>query len=398
MSPKITLFSNLFPTPRDPERGIFIQQFAEALAQQVDLQVICPLPWNPHLPFTRNRHPELSEIPAATSINGIKVYYPRYPLLPKISDPLHAALMFCGAALPSLRQLRNHSSDLICTHWVYPDGTCSNWISRLAGLPMTLTALGSDINRDQHHRLLRFQIKRTLQKTDHLFAVSKALREEMIKLGAPPDKTDYVPNGVDFEKFSALDRSASKAALGLDQRQLIISIGRLVDVKDHATLITAISQLPARHRNQVQVAIIGDGPLHATLKQQINRLGLQDQITLTGKIAHQELPTWIGAAHLLCLPSKNEGQPNVLLEAIAAGRPVVASATGGIPEIVSEGNGLLFPAGNSQALAAAISKCLEQNWQQTAIQETIANRTFEQMAQRYLKIFNALMPTEPSGI
>lgn len=394
MPPKITLFSNLFPTPQDPERGVFIQQFAEALAQQVDLQVICPLPLNPHLPFTHNRHPELSGIPTAATVNGINVYYPRYPLLPKISDPLHAALMFAGVALPSLRRLRSHSSDLICTHWVYPDGTCSRWISRLAGLPITVTALGSDINRDQHHRLLRFQIKRTLEKATHLFAVSKALREEMIKLGAPADSTDYIPNGVDFNKFSPLDRSDSKIALGLDQRPLILAIGRLVDVKDHATLITAISRLPAQHRDQVQVAIIGDGPLHSSLNQQINRLGLQDQITLTGKIAHRDLPTWIGAAHQLCLPSKNEGQPNVLLEAIAAGRPVVASATGGIMEIVTPGNGLLFPVGDSQALAAAICQCLEQDWQTAAIQETIAERTFEHMAEQYLTIFNALLSAE----
>jgi len=114
--------------------------------------------------------------------------------------------------------------------------------------------------------------------------------------------------------------------------------------------------------NSVELHILGKGSEKKKLQRKIRKSAKNRNIFLHDKVDHEEMPYWFNSCNVFCLPSLNEGTPNVILEALACRKPVVASAVGGIPDIVDRGSGILFPAGDIEALAAALSEAIKKNW------------------------------------
>ncbi|MDQ2066242.1 glycosyltransferase [Xinfangfangia sp. CPCC 101601] len=133
----------------------------------------------------------------------------------------------------------------------------------------------------------------------------------------------------------------------------LVAIGRLTEQKGIPLLIEAMA-LVARQRRDLHLTLIGDGPFRSLLEAQIARAGLQQQITLTGWLDEAGVRDHLAQAHALVLPSFAEGLPMVVMEAFAAGRPVIASAINGVPELVTADTGWLVPSGDPQALATAL--------------------------------------------
>jgi glycosyltransferase involved in cell wall biosynthesis len=162
-----------------------------------------------------------------------------------------------------------------------------------------------------------------------VIAVSAALREALIEIGAPSDKITVLRNGVDTTLFRPpADRAAIRAELGFVGPTLI-SIGLLIERKGHHRTIAAMTKLP-----DFSLFIIGEGPERDRLNALIARLGLGKRVRLLGARPHAELPLWYGAADASVLSSSREGWANVLLESMACGTPVVASPIWGNPEVV----------------------------------------------------------------
>lgn len=391
----VLLFSNLYPTPAEPERGIFIRQLAQALARHCKLIVVCPLPWLPRQSrFRRWFSAGYADIdlPTHRRDGAIDVYYLRYPLVPKISDYIQGWLIaiFCWRRLSAI--CTRHRVTLISGQWIYPDGFAAALYASQRRIPLVLTALGSDINRDLERPLIAPQIRFALAHSDFVAAVSEPLRAKMERSGVPTHKLKYIPTGVDQEKFHIQDRAWCRAGLGLAERdKIVVVIGRLVAVKGHDILLRALEILRREWPLRVVCYIVGDGPLRATLAAQAQALGLTDSVVFVGARAHDELPQWLGAADVLCLPSRNEGQPNVVLESLAAGRPVVAAAVGGVPQLVNANNGSLFPAEDASALSAALAQVLSRTWDPLAVRATVAQHTFSAQANSYRDIFRAIL-------
>jgi glycosyltransferase involved in cell wall biosynthesis len=163
------------------------------------------------------------------------------------------------------------------------------------------------------------------------------------------------------ERFVPRLRAECRRELGLPAEPfLFLFIGTLRSIKGVLGLLQAFRALPEEQRRRARLVMIGEGDLETELRDRIERFGMAGQVSLLPPVPHAEVPRWMGACDCLVLPSTMEGYPNVLVEALAAERPVIASRVGGIPEIVADGaTGLLVPPGEVWPLTDAMQRMLE---------------------------------------
>jgi len=169
----------------------------------------------------------------------------------------------------------------------------------------------------------------------------------------------------------------------------ILFVGRLVEIKGVEHLIAAAARL-AQRRSDFTVYLLGDGDLREPLLADARARGLGERVKWMGPKPHDEIALWMSACDVFCLPSLNEGWPNVVLEALFAGRPVVASRTGGIPEMVDASNGYLPGPGDAVGLADALGSALDASWDERAIRAGVQRFTWEAAAERYHSVFESV--------
>ena len=186
---------------------------------------------------------------------------------------------------------------------MYPDGVAAVWLGRRLGLPTVVTARGTDVNLIPQYRLPRQLIRRAIDGSAALIAVSAALKAAMVELGAPDGKVTVLRNGVDTALFHPTERDATRHALGLT-RTTLISVGLLIERKGHHRVIEALTRLP-----DFDLLVVGEGSEHGRLQALAARLGLAERVRLLGARPHAELPALYSAADALVLASEREGWP-----------------------------------------------------------------------------------------
>jgi teichuronic acid biosynthesis glycosyltransferase TuaC len=318
--------------------------------------VVAPVPWYPAgLPGPRS-WTRLVGVPAVEQRHGLVVHHPRYVVIPRLGMAAAPALLF-AAALRAVRRLVSSglTFDAIDAHYVYPDGVAALLLGRRLGLPVVVTARGSDVTQLPDYALPRRMIGWAIRRADALIAVSSALGERLVALGADPARVTVLRNGVDLIQFRPpADREAARTALGMGGPTLL-SVGHLIARKGHARVIAALPLLPS----SVGLLIAGEGPLEAELRDLAERLDVASRVRFLGAIPHADLAAVYGAADLLVLASSREGWANVLLEAMACGTPVVASPIPGNDEVVRAAEaGVIAEANTPQALATAAAALL----------------------------------------
>ncbi len=381
---KLLLISNLFPNPQEPLRGVFIFNISRELRKMCDLTVVSPLPWVPAILGKLKKYKRFASIPKLFEMGDIKVCCPKYVAVPKFGA-LHPVFMFFSL-LPKVYRLKKTAKvSVINTQCVFPDGVAAGWIARFLNLPLVLSALGTDVNLYSTYRYRRPQIIKALKKSDKITVVSDAQKQVVRNLGIDKNKIVVIKNGVDLERFNIKNKAECRQRLNLENNcKFILFAGRLEEVKGVNYLIDAFVQL-VKEGKKHHLIIIGEGSLKEKYIQQVSAAGLGDYITFVGEKSQDELPLWYGACDLFCLPSKMEGCPNVIMEALASGRPVVASRIGGIPELVNEKNGMLFEAGNACQLAEALESIILSGRSETEIRDSIKSRNWENTAEQYLE-------------
>jgi len=199
--------------------------------------------------------------------------------------------------------------------------------------------------------------KETLKQADKIIVVSNATKEYVLSLGAKPSKVKVLHNGVDLNRFKPLPKvkEEMRKKLGISKDvKVILTVRRIVYKNGVDTLIDAANSAVKKKQKLVFI-VVGKGPDMVSIQNQIEQLGLEKNIKLTGFVADQDLHLYYNMADLFVLPSKSgEGLPLVALEAMACGLPVIATNVGGINEIMVKGFGKLVPANNPEALAKAI--------------------------------------------
>jgi glycosyltransferase involved in cell wall biosynthesis len=170
-------------------------------------------------------------------------------------------------------------------------------------------------------------------------------------------RVDRVPKGVDAGHFRP-DGPSRRSALGLDGKRVVLTVARLVPIKNLALLIDAMAilrrRVPAAH-----LVIVGEGPSGADLRQHAAASNLADAVTFAGEIAHADTPALYRAADVFALSSDFDNSPNVILEAMACGLPIVTTDVGGVRDFVDAAGGRIVPAKDAEALAHALQEYLD---------------------------------------
>lgn len=389
---KILVFTSLYPNNVQPTHGVFVKERLTAVSRLPGCQVtvVAPVPYFPPLPV--GRWFSYSQVARKEVIEGVEVHHPRYFLIPKVAMALHGLLMYLSLR-SFVRELhRERRFDLVDAHYVYPDGFAAVRLAGLLGLRVVVTARGSDIHRFTEFPLIRRLVLGTLQRADRAIAVSASLKEAMMRLGLPETKIAVVPNGVDTEKFHPMSRAEARSRLGLENGKLILSVGHLVPLKGFDLLIRSFAALVEQkeHRDS-RLVIVGEGPERPRLEKLVASLGLSDRVRLVGAVAHRDLRPWYSAADAFCLASSREGWPNVLLESMACGTPVVATAVGGAPEIVASDRLGLLAERSEPPLARALDRALSEVWDHRLIAGHARARSWEAVAAGVVEVFRPIL-------
>jgi glycosyltransferase involved in cell wall biosynthesis len=360
---KVLVITNLFGYPWDPARGVFNQQQFDALAQRLDLSVLVSVPWTHAL-----RHP-VAYFHARR--DGRKrwpyVDYFIFWYLPGMAQSLHAVFFFMSLLLQKPAMLLFQRRQALIGSWGFPDAVATCALGWLTRTPVYMKVHGTDVNDYLKVPSKRWQILAAARRCRGVMTASRALRDELVQAGVAPKQVHVIYNGINAAQFQPGDRAQARAQLGIaPKEQLLLFVGNLKPAKGCVDLLEAFIAL-APTQSHISLAFVGDGPARSSMQQRVTSCGLTARVHFVGKLEHSALPTWFVAANLLCLPSHNEGVPNVVLEAMACGTPVVATRVGGIPEVLPEFAGVLVPPHNIPALSAALQMALKRSWSSTQI-------------------------------
>ncbi|NBC31687.1 MAG: glycosyltransferase [Alphaproteobacteria bacterium] len=330
----ILTVTSLYPNREMPRHGIFVENRLRHLVASggVDLRVVAPVPWFPVTAEWAGTYGRYARVPQEEVRQGISVTHPRYPLIPKLGMALAPAGFYHGIS-GHIRKLlgRGPAADLIDAHYFYPDGVAAVRLARSLGIPVTVTARGTDLNLIPRFARARRMIVTAAMQADALITVCQALKDVLVdELGVPASKVTVLRNGVDLHQFAPPhDREAARAELGLTTPALA-SVGHLIPRKGHDIAIRALAQLPG-----VTLLIAGEGPERQALESLGESLGVGDRLCFLGAVPYDRIAQVYGAVDALVLASDREGWPNVLLESMACGTPVVAAQCWGTPEVVT---------------------------------------------------------------
>jgi len=253
--------------------------------------------------------------------------------------------------------MKNEKFDIVHTH-MYRSNTPGRIAAKFAGIPVIIANLH---NIDTWKTKKHFLIDRILSNcTDKIIAVSDAVIEFNIKnSGIDPTKFVTIYNGIDIEEFKGdFDYQAKREEIGIREDELLVGIfARLYPQKGHEYFLEAASKINKAIDNVIFM-IVGEGPLESELKEQAMQLGIRGKVIFTG--LRHDIPDLLHIIDVSVLSSFIEGFSNVVLESMAAGKPVVATDAGGNKEAVIDGEtGFIVPPANSDKLANVIMKILD---------------------------------------
>lgn len=362
---KVLVITNLFGYPWDPSRGVFNQQQFERLAQRVELSVLVAVPWT-----------DAIRRPAAywsARRDGRKrwpyVDYFVFWYLPGFAQGLHALFFFLSLVLQRPGTLFFRRWQAMIGSWAFPDAVATAAVAALTSTPALMKVHGTDVNDYLHVPSKRWQILAAARRCRAVMSVSAALRDQLVAAGVDAGRTDVIYNGVDAAKFHPADKGLARRELGVGaDEQLLLFVGNLKPSKGCVDLLEGFIHIASANPRSTLV-FAGGGEARAHMLQRAAECGLASRVRLLGKVDHALLPGWFAASDVLCLPSHNEGVPNVVLEAMACGVPVVATTVGGIPEVVPAFAGVLVAPRDTAALAAALQNALARDWDRERIAE-----------------------------
>jgi glycosyltransferase involved in cell wall biosynthesis len=302
-----------------------------------------------------------------------------------------------------LKLTRRERFAIIQAHWVIPNAPVAVLVGRLRKIPVVISLHGSDVYIAEKLKPVGWVARWAFKRTAGVTASSGDLLERAQKLGAPTESKSaaVIPYGADPQTFRAPDepRSHIRQKLGFrPEEQILFCIGRLVYKKGFEYAIRALPMVLKKFPS-ARLVIAGQGDLRHELEKVADESGVAEQVHFAGSVAHHKVPEYLAACDLFLLPSvvdakgNVDGLPNTLMEALAAGVPVIATNIGGVPLAVSDGvNGRLVPQKDPAALAEAICELLERPETRAeygaAGRERVLNElNWTNIAQRYQQIF-----------
>jgi glycosyltransferase involved in cell wall biosynthesis len=352
---KVLFLTSSYPVPEFPQLGIFVREHARAASRHAEVAVA-------HLERTDAVRSIHVEDGTDGEFTAVRVRYPASPA------PLSYAANI-AAALLAYRRLRRtgFEPDVIHAHF-FLAGAPAVVLGRLLRTPVVVTEQWSVFLADDPMTLSRAMqrvARFTFERADVVMPVSEALREGIRAIGT---ETEFhvVPNVVDTSRFHPDGASTPSGRL--------IGVGNLYEAKGWEDLLDAVALLRERGR-PLHLDIYGDGGLRAKLEAQVSRLGIGDLVTLHGWCPKDEVAEHLRESDVFVITSRYDSNPCAVIEALASGVPVVGTAVGGIPEMVTEGMGVLAETGSAESIANAIEAALDRApWDRDAIASAAKGR------------------------
>jgi teichuronic acid biosynthesis glycosyltransferase TuaC len=399
---RVLTFTKLYPNEQMPLHGIFVARRVTALAQtgEHQIEVVAPVPYFPAFLPARGEWKKLQLVPPSETRDGVPVHHPRYFNPPKIGMSRYGQWMASGSLATVTARLHDgFSFDVIDAHFVYPDGWAAVQIGRKLNRPVVVTARGSDVARNKHLPHIRPLLSEVMRGAAQLIAVSEELREDFIELGATPEKIHVIPNGIDTGCFHPLPHAAARQALGLQpDENWFVCVGRLDQNKGQWLILEALKKigLDELRQRQIKLALIGEGEDAEKLRATSRAAGLDDIVHFAGQLHPEKICTWYNAAKVKILASRREGSPNVVLEALACGTPVVASRAGRNAIVIQTGkHGLLFPPEDADALQTAMLQALHHEWEHEEIARYGSQRDWATVAREVATVLQLARKKHP---
>lgn len=383
--------STLYPNCITPRHGIFIEQRLRHLIStgEVESRVVAPVPWFPFRHAVFGRYGVFARVPSSEERHGLRIRHPRYPLLPKVGLST-APFLMAAAARPVLQEMidEGFDFDVIDSHYLYPDGVAAILLGRWFGKPVVMTALGDDVITYPRYRIPRNLLVWALRQAAGVTSVCQALKDKLIEWGAPGEGVRVIVHGVDPELFQPVDRDLVRSRLGLSGT-VLLSVGHLTRRKGHHLAIEALPELP-----EATLLIAGDGWYAEGLQEMAVSLGVADRVRFLGHVEQEDLASYYGAADALVLASSREGMANVLLEAMACGTPVIATAVWGTPEAVNVPEaGVLMKERSAGAIVEAARRLFADYPDREATRRHAATFRWERTSREHLEVLqSALLP------
>lgn len=323
--------------------------------------------------------------------DNVSVFYPRCFFLPRclhlpgITNRSKLSFDARPYVVERLVKKLGIRFDLIHAHFTWPSAYIGVMLKEKLKIPVITTVHEDPAWLSEENNMDHSLIQKAWMNSD---AILRANTYDISTLKNYNAKVFRVPNGFSTI-FQPRDSAACKAALGLPKdRRIVLAVGNLEIIKGHRYLLTAIRSVVQKHPDLLCI-IVGSGPQRATLERQIIDEGLSEYVMMVGNKPHGEIPLWMNACDLFALPSLNESFGIVQIEAMACGKPVIATATPGSREIiVSDRHGLLCRPGNADDLAEKICIGLQKDWNREEILQFAERFSWDRIAEDILQIYD----------
>ena len=390
----ILVLTNLFPNKQKPHNGIFVKRRI-CLYKQIgyDPLVLVPTAWFPF--YTRFNY-RFSGLKETTITDGIKVIYFKYLHIPKIGMLFQPFSMAVSALYVYLFLQERKQIKFIDGHYLYPDGIAVYLLSKLFKLPYILSARGSDVNIIMKIRVPRLMVLIALRNAFKVISVSHRLRSVLLEYYPDRKKILVIPNGVDHGLFYCQPELTEKIPAKKNLKRILM-VGNFIPQKGQHLLIEALKEQPCP-KYSIIVYFIGSGELKPLILKN-SRIGERIRLKILGMIPNERLVNYYNKMDLSCLLSENEGNPNVVLESLACGLPVLATDVGDLKLIINKTNGYIVRDGSTSSIIDGLTYCLNTHWDRKRISQSVNTFSWEATINRIDTVFSDMVNINkiPSG-
>jgi len=388
--PRLLFISNLFPARESAYNGLDNAVLLHHLQANFDIRVLCPKavlpPWK-----------KLELNPREEDLPLYPIYVP-VPYLPGIGSRWNDKLMRRGLRPAFEKLVQELRADSILCSWLYPDGCAVARLAQEQGIPCDLITQGSDTHQYLKNSIRRQRILAAIKRSRLVICRSGDLARQLEQAGADKQQLHTVYNGIDPKSFHYREdqQTTLRQKLGLpEEAPVLLFVGNFLPVKNPLFLLEAFANLRSTSHPNAHLVMIGDGPMRESIQQKATSLRIQEALSLPGACTSTQVADYMNAADLLCLCSHNEGLPNVILESLACGLPVISTDVGGIGEVLnSPAYGSLVQPNTPYSLSNyvdAIREHLNSSPQRNEIEKYGKQFTWEKSADRYRELIQAKM-------
>ena len=323
-------------------------------------------------------------------IDKIEVIYSKFIRPPRFKDNFWEGWFVYQAVKNKIRKIDSKNTIIHAT-WLFPEGDSANIIHKRFKFPFLVTLMGSDVHYLNENSKKWRKAKSIIKNATLITSVSQSLYNalEEKNIVVPSEKRRITHTIYEFENFIIKNRDQIKKQLGFEnESKIIFYAGALRKLKNVDILIEAFKEL-LNSDQKLLLLIAGKGDEEGNLKEKIKQYKLNTNVKFLGSLNGKEMVAYYNASDIFCLPSQNEGTPNVVVESLLCGTPIVASKVGGIPYIIENGrNGYLVEPGSVFSLRENLLAALNVEWNREELRNSVSHLSPQNVLKEYEKVYN----------